>query len=215
MTLALLPLGAALAAATPPPPKTGATITVTVTELRNAKGVVRACMTTDEDQFPRCRGVPGAAWPPCPALRSMLATLGSSPTSLRKSVKRSSSRTSCPRSASYLAASRSRASASGARSSTFCSVRLAPCWEMGLELMEERRSAAYVSGDSLTPRTSRHCATSGVMGSAMPHGGCGAAVNGRRALAPRRSLGATEAAAVTRFSPLAAFEQASRVVGPT
>ena len=38
--LALLPLGAALAAATPPPPKTGATITVTVTELRNAKGVV-------------------------------------------------------------------------------------------------------------------------------------------------------------------------------
>ena len=112
-------------------------------------------------------GAAGAAWPPCPALRSMLAMLGSSPTSLRKSVKRSSSRTSCPRSVSYFAANRSRASASGARSSTFCSVRLAPCWEMGLELMEERRSAAYVSGDSLTPRTSRHCATSGVMGSAI------------------------------------------------
>ena len=65
--LALLPLGAALAAATPPPPKTGATITVTVTELRNAKGVVRACMTTDEDQFPRCRGVPGAHGATAPA----------------------------------------------------------------------------------------------------------------------------------------------------
>ena len=160
------------------------------------------------------RGVAGAAWPPCPALRSMLATLGSSPTSLRKSVKRSSSRTSCPRSASYLAASRSRASASGARSSTFCSVRLAPCWEMGLELMEERRSAAYVSGDSLTPRTSRHCATSGVMGSAMPHG-CGAAVNGRLSrrtsrLAPRLKRDGRHAL----FTP-AAFEQGSRVVGPT
>ena len=39
---------------------TGATIAVTVTDLRNAKGVVRACMTTDEKSFPRCRGVAGA-----------------------------------------------------------------------------------------------------------------------------------------------------------
>ncbi len=57
--LALLPLGAALGAAAPAT-NDGATITVTVTELRNAKGVVRACMTTDEARFPRCRGVPGA-----------------------------------------------------------------------------------------------------------------------------------------------------------
>lgn len=33
---------------------TGVTVTVKVTELRNAKGVVRACMTTKEDIFPRC-----------------------------------------------------------------------------------------------------------------------------------------------------------------
>ncbi|WP_291181257.1 DUF2141 domain-containing protein [Erythrobacter sp.] len=57
--LALLPLGGMLAAAVPLPGK-GATITVTVTDLRNAKGIVRACMTMDEDKFPRCRGVAGA-----------------------------------------------------------------------------------------------------------------------------------------------------------
>ncbi len=58
-TLALLPFGTALAAAAPAGTD-GATITVTVTGLRNAEGVVRACMTSDEDRFPRCRGVPGA-----------------------------------------------------------------------------------------------------------------------------------------------------------
>ena len=63
--VAFLPLGAVLAAASPPAPPedgalTGATISVTVTELRNAKGIVRACMTTDEGKFPRCRGVAGA-----------------------------------------------------------------------------------------------------------------------------------------------------------
>ncbi len=57
--LALLPFGTALVAAAPSG-SGGATITVTVTGLRNAEGVVRACMTTDEDRFPRCRGVPGA-----------------------------------------------------------------------------------------------------------------------------------------------------------
>ncbi len=57
--LALLPLCPALAAAVPAP-DSGATITVNVTELRNAKGIVRACMTTDKAKFPRCRGVPGA-----------------------------------------------------------------------------------------------------------------------------------------------------------
>ena len=38
----------------------GARVTVTVTDLRNADGVVRACMTQDQESFPRCRGIPGA-----------------------------------------------------------------------------------------------------------------------------------------------------------
>ncbi len=38
----------------------GARVTVTVTDLRSADGVVRACMTHDEASFPKCRGVPGA-----------------------------------------------------------------------------------------------------------------------------------------------------------
>ena len=58
--LLLLPLAGALAAAVPATDPAGATITVTVTELRNAKGIVRACMTNDADSFPRCRGVAGA-----------------------------------------------------------------------------------------------------------------------------------------------------------
>ena len=58
--VAFLPLGAVLAAASPPAPPeagalTGATISVTVTDLRNAKGIVRACMTTDEGKFPKVR----------------------------------------------------------------------------------------------------------------------------------------------------------------
>ena len=32
------------------------TIKVTVTNLRNTKGVVRACMTTNPKKFPKCRG---------------------------------------------------------------------------------------------------------------------------------------------------------------
>lgn len=35
-------------------------MTVTVNEIRAAKGVIRACMTTDPKKFPRCRGVAGA-----------------------------------------------------------------------------------------------------------------------------------------------------------
>ncbi|MEX0343164.1 MAG: DUF2141 domain-containing protein [Erythrobacter sp.] len=50
----------ALAGGAAPPPEPGATITVRVTDLRNAKGIVRACMTTDASKFPRCRGVAGA-----------------------------------------------------------------------------------------------------------------------------------------------------------
>lgn len=34
---------------------TGTSVTVTVTDLRNTKGVVRACMTTDAKKFPKCR----------------------------------------------------------------------------------------------------------------------------------------------------------------
>lgn len=63
--LALLPLAAAVGAGAPaaqeaPAAAQGATINVTVTDLRNAKGIVRACMTTDKGKFPRCRGVAGA-----------------------------------------------------------------------------------------------------------------------------------------------------------
>ena len=60
--LALLPL-AALAlgagAPAPAPAKEGANVVVTVTNLRNANGVVLACMTTAEKSFPKCRGVAG------------------------------------------------------------------------------------------------------------------------------------------------------------
>lgn len=38
----------------------GVKVTVTVSDIRSTKGVVRACMTTDPAKFPRCRGVPGA-----------------------------------------------------------------------------------------------------------------------------------------------------------
>ena len=38
----------------------GVKVTVSVSEIRSTKGVVRACMTTDPKRFPRCRGVPGA-----------------------------------------------------------------------------------------------------------------------------------------------------------
>jgi len=33
----------------------GADVTVSVTNLRNSDGVLRACMTRDEDRFPRCQ----------------------------------------------------------------------------------------------------------------------------------------------------------------
>ena len=34
----------------------GTDVTVTVANLRNHDGVVRACMTSDQDRFPRCQG---------------------------------------------------------------------------------------------------------------------------------------------------------------
>lgn len=64
MRLAALPaLALALSAGAPPPapaPADGASVTITITNLRNAKGVVRACMTSQEKTFPKCRGVAGA-----------------------------------------------------------------------------------------------------------------------------------------------------------
>ena len=56
--LLALPVAALLGGASPA--QEGATVTVKVTDLRNAKGIVRACMTTDESRFPKCRGVAGA-----------------------------------------------------------------------------------------------------------------------------------------------------------
>ena len=38
----------------------GVAVTVKVTDIRNSKGVVRACMTTDAKKFPRCQGNPDA-----------------------------------------------------------------------------------------------------------------------------------------------------------
>ena len=35
-------------------------VTVTVTGLRSAKGVVRACMTADAARFPKCAGDPAS-----------------------------------------------------------------------------------------------------------------------------------------------------------
>lgn len=35
-------------------PAMAGTVTITVTDLRNTDGVIRACMTTVEDVFPRC-----------------------------------------------------------------------------------------------------------------------------------------------------------------
>ena len=35
--------------------RAGADVTVTVTDMRNTQGVVRACMTNDPERFPRCR----------------------------------------------------------------------------------------------------------------------------------------------------------------
>ncbi|WP_246034499.1 DUF2141 domain-containing protein [Qipengyuania marisflavi] len=50
--LLLLPLAAGLTGASAP--QEGATVTVTATDLRSAKGLVQACMTSAESQFPRC-----------------------------------------------------------------------------------------------------------------------------------------------------------------
>ncbi|WP_271079142.1 DUF2141 domain-containing protein [Aurantiacibacter sp. MUD61] len=48
-------LGSLTAAPTVTAQEEGVNVTVTITNLRNSDGVVRACMTRDEDRFPRCQ----------------------------------------------------------------------------------------------------------------------------------------------------------------
>jgi uncharacterized protein (DUF2141 family) len=54
---ALAMAGAALSGAGP---ASAGEVIITITELRSSKGVVRACMTTREAIFPKCRDDPGA-----------------------------------------------------------------------------------------------------------------------------------------------------------
>lgn len=42
------------------PEPAGVSVSIEVTELRNTKGVVRACMSPDPKKFPRCQGDPAA-----------------------------------------------------------------------------------------------------------------------------------------------------------
>ena len=51
---------AALAAALPAAPALAGEVVITVSDLRSTKGVVRACMTTREDIFPKCIKDPAA-----------------------------------------------------------------------------------------------------------------------------------------------------------
>ena len=50
--VAALGAGAALANGS----STGGKVSVTITDLRSAKGTVLACMTSDPERFPKCRG---------------------------------------------------------------------------------------------------------------------------------------------------------------
>ena len=60
ISLIAMPCAALLIGAAPAPPVGPAEVLVTVTGLRSDKGVVRACMTSREDSFPKCRGVANA-----------------------------------------------------------------------------------------------------------------------------------------------------------
>lgn len=63
-TAALIAAGCATLTSAPlsaeAPVERGVTVTITVSNMRNTDGVVRACMTTDADRFPRCQGTAGA-----------------------------------------------------------------------------------------------------------------------------------------------------------
>lgn len=58
MRFVLLALGAGSAGLAAP--AAAGTVTITVTDLRNSEGVVRACMTTVESVFPRCARDPNS-----------------------------------------------------------------------------------------------------------------------------------------------------------
>lgn len=49
-------------------------VEISVTNLRNAKGVVRACMTTNPDIFPRCREDPASHRTVLPASEDLTIT---------------------------------------------------------------------------------------------------------------------------------------------
>ncbi len=68
LTLALVGIGLLTAADAP-----GTTsVTVTVTDLRNAKGVVRACITSDPKHFPNCKGDTGKHVAVVPAAKTVV-----------------------------------------------------------------------------------------------------------------------------------------------
>ena len=56
--LILMAIGGALVASGAP--ASAGTVTITVTDLRNTKGVVMACMTTKQSIFPKCRRDPNS-----------------------------------------------------------------------------------------------------------------------------------------------------------
>ncbi len=53
-------------------PAAGASVTITVTNMRNTDGVVMACMTQDESVFPRCREDPQSHRTTVPASEDMV-----------------------------------------------------------------------------------------------------------------------------------------------
>lgn len=56
----ILPIAAlALGAGAPPPAAPGSKITVTVTDVRNGKGLLRACLVSSESDFPECKKAAG------------------------------------------------------------------------------------------------------------------------------------------------------------
>ena len=55
MALSLLVLPIAALASAAGHPHSGTDVTITVTDLRNSQGLVRACMTGDPARFPQCR----------------------------------------------------------------------------------------------------------------------------------------------------------------
>lgn len=57
---AALALGIGFAGIAAAAPAAAATVTITITDLRSDEGVVRACMTTRQDAFPRCRRDPAS-----------------------------------------------------------------------------------------------------------------------------------------------------------